>query len=108
MKFKEESSEKTDVRLESLLLEYEKRFDYEMHSIDRRWKMLTVFIAVSGSSLAVYNIVQFKIILSFFNVITGLCSIGYYMQVRSRAYVNALRLKEVADSLGIMGLAHIK
>lgn len=93
---------------EALLVEYGKRFDYELNNVGRRWQMLTVFIALSGFSLAVYSKVDFKIILVLFNLCAGLCSIGYYIQVRSRAYDNAMRLKDVAKVLGIVGLAHIK
>lgn len=93
---------------QALLSEYVKRFDYEFKSIERRWKMLTIFIAVSGFSLASLTIIEFKIFLSVFNVLTGLLSMAYWVQVRSRAYLNDLRLKEVADTLGIVGLAHIQ
>lgn len=92
----------------ALLLEYQKRFDYEFKSIERRWKMLTIFIAVSGFSLASYKIIEFKIVLALFNILTGALSMAYWVQVRSRAYLNDLRLKEVAESLGIVGLVHIR
>jgi len=91
----------------SLLVEYEQRFAYEFNSIDRRWKMLTVFIAVSGFSLASFHDVDFKATLAAFNMLIGVLSIAYWLQVRSRAYKNGLRLKQVAAMLGIVGLVHL-
>jgi hypothetical protein len=93
---------------EALLHEYDKRFDYELNSIQRRWMMLSVYIVVCGFSLSIFQNVAFKPILALFNVLAGVCSIGYYTQVRSRAYTNSLRLKEVADALGIVGIAHVQ
>ena len=93
--------------VESMLVEYEQRFAYEFNSIDRRWKMLTVFIAVSGFSLASFDKVDFKATLAAFNMLIGVLSIAYWLQVRSRAYMNGLRLKQLADKLGIVGLVHL-
>ncbi len=102
------ASAQTGDKQTALLVEYEKRFEYEFASMDRRWQMMAFFLAISGGSLALYQTIHFRVTLALFNILTGLFTIAYYVQVRSRAYDNAIRLKEISDMLGIVGVAHIR